>query len=67
MKEYQICYTINDKGYTRDLPWIYDLAQSEEEAKSMLEEAHIYLSYYNSYSVWVNVRQVTDWTRVDLT
>lgn len=66
MTEYQIVYTINGEGYTKDLPWIFAETREPKMISVLLDDVIKYLNIHSkSYEVWVVSREVTEWTRVD--
>jgi hypothetical protein len=67
MTEYQVVYTINGEGYTNDLPWIDTRTDDLEEAKSILKILKAANdSFSKMHEEWIEVRQVTSWSRLDL-
>lgn len=66
MKEYVIHYTVNGKGFDKDLPWIYDTAATPEDARQAHEDAVDWLRHSQEPVVWVEAREVGPWTRVDV-
>jgi hypothetical protein len=65
MKEYVINYTVNGKGFSQELPWIFDLVYNAQEARQAYQDAVDYLQQYNQADVWVEARQVGSWERLD--
>ena len=66
MKEYQVVYLIEGKGYTKDLPWIDVVTDDFGDAQTALKDLKDYheLCSYGSEE-WIEEREVTEWRRCD--
>jgi hypothetical protein len=67
VKQYRVVYTLSGEGYTKEHPWIYDNADSKEEAIELMAEADEWISAnYRDYEVWIEEGEKPAWHRVDL-
>lgn len=67
MQEFEVVYTVDGKGYTKDLPWLDSRHTDEKAAQQAAETLNDWFIYRNylSHNIWINVRNVTEWVPLE--